>query len=95
MSHGIIFDSILLQVTINLTSIAFLRLAPPGTYRTSLVDVHIVVSVAAFVYFHCKSCCREGGAREYDWFISMHKGGGARGPHPFLQCIIGLVYAAL
>ena len=41
-------------------------------------------------------CARKrGGAREYDWFISMHKGGGALGPHPILQCIIGLVYAAL
>lgn len=89
MSHGIIFDSILLQVTINLTSIAFLRLAPPGTYRTSLVDVHIVVSVAAFVYFHCKSCCREGGAREYDWFNSTPRGWlHARGVGPLVLCCV-------
>jgi hypothetical protein len=45
MSLGIVFDSILLQVTINLTSIAFHRLAVPETYGTSLVDIHDVVSV--------------------------------------------------
>jgi len=81
MSLGIVFDSILLQVTINLTSISFLRLAVPETYGTSLVHIHDVVSVQQTCLLLLLSASgflriQQGGAREYDWFNSMQKGWG-------------------